>query len=108
MPVCSEPLFECVFAENVTAFDNVELSESEAALPDDKICAELEAIVNDGYDRTLSETPAKLSVTEITKKLKKEETSFRLQAEASEVYFGQPKAYGFGTWYGYPHLFPVL
>ena len=94
VPVCSEPLFECVFAENVTAFDNVELSESEAALPDDKICAELEAIVNDGYDRTLSETPAKLSVTEITKKLKKEETSFDYKLKRPRFISGSRKLTG--------------
>ena len=71
---CSEKLFEFEFAENISVLDSIEDSGFEKALPDEALCSELQEIINDSYDRTLSNTPAKLSVTEITKKLKNEES----------------------------------
>ncbi|MGB4092825.1 MAG: UvrD-helicase domain-containing protein, partial [Ruminococcus flavefaciens] len=73
---CEEKLFDCVFAENISPvyIDRDEAAEKTTA--DEAVYTELEELVSDSYDRTLSETPAKLSVTEITKKLKQESDNF--------------------------------
>lgn len=46
------------------------------AEPDLKICNEINELINYQYDKILSETPAKMSVTQITKKFKNEESNF--------------------------------
>lgn len=45
-----------------------ESADVEIAVPDEKICARIRDIIGFKYDITLSETPSKLSVTQITKK----------------------------------------
>lgn len=42
--------------------------EEKTYIPDEKICRELTDLINDDYDMSLSELPAKLSVTQLTKK----------------------------------------
>ena len=56
----------------------IELPEekNEESKPDESIVSRLKDIISYNYDRTLSELPAKLSVTQITKKLKDDEESF--------------------------------
>ena len=56
----------------------IELPEEkiEESKPDESIVSRLKDIISYNYDRTLSELPAKLSVTQITKKLKDDEESF--------------------------------
>lgn len=93
-PVYSEKLFECDFAEKISAVDLDEIDEYEKAAPDEKICKELEAVIGDNYDRTLSETPAKLSVTEITRKLKKEENDFDYKLKRPRFISGSRKLTG--------------
>ncbi len=69
-------LFTYEIAENVVETDFEEADKLEEALPDDSLYAELTDIVHSGYDRTLSEMPSKLSVTQISKKFKQEDESF--------------------------------
>lgn len=49
---------------------SIQKPEYHEALPNIKVYEELNGIINWEYDRTLSEMPAKLSVTQITKKIK--------------------------------------
>lgn len=72
-------LFEYGFADNETVPETGEAAEVTEAEADEKIVSELKSIISYGYDRTLSETPAKLSVTQITKKLKNSEESYDLR-----------------------------
>ncbi len=44
--------------------------------PDERICEEISTIMKNSYDTALSEMPAKLSVTQITKKFRGEEEHF--------------------------------
>ena len=44
--------------------------------PDERICEEISTIMKNSYDTALSEMPAKLSVTQITKKFRGEEERF--------------------------------
>ena len=50
--------------------------EQEYASADTEICSEIRSMITAGYDRTLSETPSKLSVTQITKKFDDEDEPF--------------------------------
>ena len=92
--VCGDKLFDCEFAENISSVDLAEIDEYEKALPDEKIYSELEELVSDSYDRTLSNTPAKLSVTEITKKLKKEDSNFDFKLKRPRFISGSRKLTG--------------
>ena len=91
---CSDELFECVFADNVSQLVFEDDEGDEKAEADDGIFCELEDINNDVYDRSLSETPAKLSVTEITKKLKKETDSFDFKLKRPRFISGNGKLTG--------------
>lgn len=48
----------------------------EPASPDPEICREILQMIGTKYDRSLSDMPAKLSVTQITRKFKKEDEEF--------------------------------
>lgn len=48
----------------------------EQASPDPEICREIMQMIGTKYDRSLSDMPAKLSVTQITRKFKKEDEEF--------------------------------
>ena len=91
---CEEKLFDCMFAENVSPvyIDRDEAAEKTTA--DEAVYTELEELVSDSYDRTLSETPAKLSVTEITKKLKQESDNFDYKLKRPRFITGSGKLTG--------------
>ncbi len=91
---CEEKLFDCVFAENISPvyIDRDEAAEKTTA--DEAVYTELEELVSDSYDRTLSETPAKLSVTEITKKLKQESDNFDYKLKRPRFITGSGKLTG--------------
>ncbi len=91
---CEEKLFDCVFAENISPvyIDRDEAAEKTTA--DEAVYIELEELVSDSYDRTLSETPAKLSVTEITKKLKQESDNFDYKLKRPRFITGSGKLTG--------------
>nr|WP_100218871.1 helicase-exonuclease AddAB subunit AddA [Ruminococcus flavefaciens] len=67
--------FTAVYAENVCMEEAVEESVEESE-SDDALIDRMNDIISFHYDRTLSETPAKLSVTQITKKLKEKDEFF--------------------------------
>lgn len=74
---CHEKLFYVISADfcNLSVqIHNIE--EKTAALPDPEICREITEIIGTEYDRSLSEMPAKLSVTQITRKFKDEDEEF--------------------------------
>lgn len=75
----SDELFEYEFADIEAAAETEEAPEITEAEADDRIVSELKSIISHSYDRTLSITPAKLSVTQITKKLKNDEESYDLR-----------------------------
>ncbi len=80
-----DKLFDIVIAEPVV--QSVQLHEAERvekAVPDPEICQEIMKMISSEYDRSLSEMPAKLSVTQITRKLKgaDDEFDFRLKRPA--------------------------
>ncbi|SHM22770.1 helicase-exonuclease AddAB subunit AddA [Ruminococcus flavefaciens] len=63
-------LFEFEFVDSIDVSDTEQAEEADEAIPDEKTISDMKEIISYKYDKTLSETPAKLSVTEITKKLK--------------------------------------
>lgn len=88
----TEGLFGYEFAENETEEQCDAEDETAESIADEKIIAEMKDIIAFQYDRTLSETPAKLSVTQITKKLKEKDDSFdfrlkrpRFRSEGSKL-----------------------
>ncbi len=91
---CEDKLFDCVFAENISPV-YIDLDEAaEKTTVDEAVYTELEELVSDSYDRTLSETPAKLSVTEITKKLKQESDNFDYKLKRPRFITGSGKLTG--------------
>ncbi|MBQ9894917.1 MAG: helicase-exonuclease AddAB subunit AddA [Ruminococcus sp.] len=66
--------YEIVCPEKKSVFE--EAAEQEETAPNEEICAELRSYIESKYDRSLSEMPAKLSVTQITKKFKDDEEDF--------------------------------
>ncbi|MCM1270382.1 MAG: helicase-exonuclease AddAB subunit AddA [Ruminococcus flavefaciens] len=78
----SESIFEFEFNEVKDTFiEESELIEAEAE-SDPKICRDINEMIHSDYDSSLSELPAKLSVTQITKKFeneKEEQFDFRLK-----------------------------
>ena len=75
-----DDLFSCDYfsAADLSPFNDVQKAES--ALPDPELCRQLTELMNSPYDRELSELPAKLSVTQISRKFSEEEEfDFRLQ-----------------------------
>lgn len=73
--------FEYEFVDGIDIYDTEQDEEKDEILPDEKLISDMNDIISYKYDKTLSETPAKLSVTEITKKLKnsKEIFDFKLK-----------------------------
>ncbi len=80
IPENSKRIFEFEFGEvSDTDIEHDEITVPESA-PDPEICREINELINSEYDSSLSELPAKLSVTQITKKFEKEEEfDFRLK-----------------------------
>ena len=72
----ADTLFEYEIAETASAETEESEDEAEEAAADERLIAKMQDIIEFQYDRTLSETPAKLSVTQITKKLKENDDSF--------------------------------
>ena len=91
---CEDKLFDSVFAENISPVYIEQDDEAEKVSADESVYSELEELVSDSYDRTLSETPAKLSVTEITKKLKKETDNFDYKLKRPRFITGSGKLTG--------------
>ena len=71
-----ERVFDCEFAGNVSVSEKEASEEQEYASADAEICREIRSMIASDYDRTLSETPSKLSVTQITKKFDDENEPF--------------------------------
>lgn len=73
----NEKLFDVVIAESVGQAEQIqEIKAEEDVLPDPEICREIMEMINTCYDRSLSDMPAKLSVTQITRKFKGEDEEF--------------------------------
>lgn len=72
----SEDIFDIVTASDEDAAADAEEEAMTEPEPDDRICEEISAIMKHRYDTALSEMPAKLSVTQITKKFRGEEERF--------------------------------
>ena len=72
----AEQLFEYEIADTGAAELAEEEAEAVEAAPDEELIAKMKELIDFQYDRTLSETPAKLSVTQITRKLKENDESF--------------------------------
>ncbi len=69
-------LFDYSIVNGVSGVETSEKTETETAVSDDRIYREIEKVISNEYDRKLSETPAKLSVTQIISRLKDENESF--------------------------------
>ena len=75
-----EQVFECGFIGNVSESESISSDEQEYAAADREICEGIRSMIAASYDRTLSEMPSKLSVTQITKKFDDDEHfDFRLR-----------------------------
>ncbi|MBP5581589.1 MAG: helicase-exonuclease AddAB subunit AddA [Ruminococcus sp.] len=72
----ADKLFDYEIAETTEADAENETEEVAEAEADETLIAKMKDIIGFRYDRTLSETPAKLSVTQITRKLKENDDSF--------------------------------
>jgi len=82
-PVYEEDLFSFEICGITGEQAIVASAEEKTALPDENICRELIELINDDYDMTMSELPAKLSVTQLTKKAaENEEFDMTLQRPA--------------------------
>ena len=75
-PSVSERLFDFETAEPENVFEELAEEDTAKPEPDEDICRELDELINNSYDRTLSEMPSKLSVTQITMKFKGEHDGF--------------------------------
>ena len=69
-------LYDYEFVESIDFMEEQKEQDETETEPDEKILSDMRAIISFSYDKTLSETPAKLSVTEITKKLKENDDVF--------------------------------
>lgn len=72
----NDNVFETEFFSSGISKSESELPAVEEAQPDSDVCRKLKEIIDHNYDRLLSETPAKLSVTQITKKFSGTEDNF--------------------------------
>lgn len=85
-------LFEYETVSGISPEEAEQKEVSEESAPDEMMIDNMKDIISFSYDRTLSETPAKLSVTQITKKLKDGEEPFdmklkrpRFRSESSKL-----------------------
>ncbi|MDE5583850.1 MAG: helicase-exonuclease AddAB subunit AddA [Ruminococcus sp.] len=69
----SEKIFECEFCEQVSEDFAIEEKNFKKAEPDKEVCERIRNIISDDYDNSLSEIPAKLSVTQISRKFRNDE-----------------------------------
>ncbi|MDE6425267.1 MAG: UvrD-helicase domain-containing protein, partial [Ruminococcus sp.] len=76
-------VFEYEFCDNPAEQKTEEVKEYIEVAPDDNICNNIYNIIYNSYDNRLSEIPAKLSVTQITRKYKEDEIfDFKLKRPA--------------------------
>ncbi|MDE6035150.1 MAG: UvrD-helicase domain-containing protein [Ruminococcus sp.] len=76
----SDKIFEYEFCDNPEEQKAEEIQELPEIMPDENICKRIYRIINNSYDDSLSRIPAKLSVTQITRKYKEEENfDFKLK-----------------------------
>lgn len=73
-PCFSEKLFEYEFCDKISDIENTEENMVCEAEPDEILCDRMSRIIYNDYDDSLSEIPAKLSVTQITRKFKEDES----------------------------------
>ncbi|MBR4626369.1 MAG: UvrD-helicase domain-containing protein [Ruminococcus sp.] len=93
-PGYSDDVFDIVYAgHEETVAETAEETVPEAQ-PDDAICAELTALIDHKYDTALSELPARLSVTQITKKFRGETESFDLKLRRPKFASGSSELTG--------------
>lgn len=79
---CDDSIFEYEFCDNIKEQETEKTVYSEAEA-DDAICDRINRIIFNDYDNSLSEIPAKLSVTQITRKFKEDERfDFKLKRPA--------------------------
>lgn len=72
-----ERLFDVVYVSDISSAEEfLSTDDITAAAPDPEICSEILDMIATKYDRRLSEMPAKLSVTQITRKFKDEDDEF--------------------------------
>ena len=90
--IAADKLFEYEIAESAAEEAEDRDEDAEEASSDEMLIEKMKDIIDFKYDRTLSETPAKLSVTQITKKLKESDDSLdfklkrpRFKAEGSRL-----------------------
>ncbi|MCM1506895.1 MAG: helicase-exonuclease AddAB subunit AddA [Ruminococcus flavefaciens] len=82
-PSCSDNIFEYEICEKVEETEISDQSGYKETEADEAICSEIRRIIYDNYDSSLSEIPAKLSVTQVTRKFKEEDVfDFKLKRPA--------------------------
>ncbi|MDE6779837.1 MAG: UvrD-helicase domain-containing protein [Ruminococcus sp.] len=80
---CNNRIFEYEFCDKVTEQEVSEKAVCKQVEADDSICRRISSIIYNDYDKSLSEIPAKLSVTQITRKFKEDERfDFKLKRPA--------------------------
>lgn len=80
---CDTGIFEYEFCDRVTEQEISENTDYKEADADDLICERINRIIHNNYDNSMSEIPAKLSVTQITRKFKDDERfDFKLKRPA--------------------------
>ena len=89
-----DELFTYETAHSMTAEDIFSEEISEEAEADEKICSQLMELIAHPYDRRLSEMPAKLSVTQITRKFKGDEEEFDFRLKRPRFCTGAKKLTG--------------
>ena len=72
-PKFSEKIFEYEICHNPEVQQAEEAQKYTEVAPDENICRDIYNIIENNYDRSLSRIPAKLSVTQITRKYKEDE-----------------------------------
>ena len=72
-PAYDEKIFECEFCDKISDIEKEEEKTVFEAEPDENLCDRMSKIIYNNYDDSLSEIPAKLSVTQITRKFKEDE-----------------------------------
>lgn len=75
----TDSVFEYEIVSDISVEETEPEAETQETAPNEKMINEMKDIVSFYYDRTLSETPAKLSVTQITKKLKDRDEPFDMK-----------------------------